>query len=122
MKYLFSISLILIYFVGSFQSSWVLVDFYWNRDDYTQKYCQVLDQGITQCHASCYLEELLKEEHNDSSEAKIISTQKIKVVEISSNQDINFQTLIKFNNHLKEYLSDQYQFDILHFIFHPPKA
>ena len=60
------------------------MDFYWNQNDYTEKYCQVLDKGITQCRASCYLDNLLEKKHKEPSEALINSQQKVKVVEITT--------------------------------------
>ena len=122
MKYVFSISLLLIYLVGSIQSSWVLIDFYWNRDDYTQKYCLYLDEGITQCRASCYLENLLKDQHKDKSEAKLISSQQYKMTELISYEKIDFSNLNKLEKHRFFYDSGPYQFDFHHFVFHPPKG
>lgn len=122
MKYLVSISLLLIYLAGSIQSSWILIDFYWNRDDYTQKYCLYIDEGITQCRASCYLENLLEDRHNYKSEAKLISSQQYKMSELISYEKIDFIQLNNPENHQSFYNSGQYQFDFLHFVFHPPKV
>jgi peptide methionine sulfoxide reductase MsrA len=108
--------------IGSFQSSWVLIDFYWNRDDYTQRYCQFLDQGITQCRASCYLENQLETQQQDHSDAKIVSSQKVNVVELSSSEEYEFEDILKIEIQLKGYLSCQNHFDFHLFIFHPPKA
>ncbi|MCK5105388.1 MAG: hypothetical protein KAR17_21340 [Cyclobacteriaceae bacterium] len=99
-----------------------MIDFYWNRDDYTQKYCLYLDEGITQCRASCYLENLLKDQHKDKSEAKLISSQQYKMTELISYEKIDFSNLNKLEKHRSFYDSGPYQFDFLHFVFHPPKG
>jgi hypothetical protein len=121
-KYLISISLILIYLAGTLQSTWVLVDFYWNRDDYTQKHCQFIDLGITQCRASCYLDNLLKEKEDKDSDAKIISNQKVKLVEITDGEKINIDQLYSSKAVRSGFIAHQYRYDFLPFIFHPPKA
>lgn len=122
MKYLVSISLLLIYLAGSIQSSWILIDFYWNRDDYTQKYCLYLDEGITQCRASCYLENLLEDRQKDKSEAKLISSQQYKMSELISYEKIDFVYLNTLETLHSFYNSGQYQFDFFHFVFHTPKG
>lgn len=83
MKYLISISLLIVYLAGSIRSSWTLIDFYIHRDDLTMKYCRFLDQGITQCRASCYLESLLAEEEKTNPSTKILPTQITKTIEIT---------------------------------------
>jgi hypothetical protein len=80
-KILLSIFFVGIYLVGSMQTTWVLTDFYWNRDDYTQKYCINLDAGITQCRASCYLERALNEADKNGSNAELVKTEKIRITE-----------------------------------------
>ncbi|NJN24854.1 MAG: hypothetical protein HC819_02130 [Cyclobacteriaceae bacterium] len=60
MKQIFSISLLFVFLTGSIRPAWVFIDFHANRDDYTSQYCIMLDQGITQCRASCYLTNQLK--------------------------------------------------------------
>jgi len=122
MKYLVSISLILIYLLGSFQSSWVLLDFYWYRDDYTQKYCQFLDEGITQCRASCYLHNLLEEQQNEDAEDKIVSTQKIKIIELIKENEFLIANSSPGFTPLSGYCASQYHFDFNAIIFHPPKG
>lgn len=122
MKYLISISLLTIYLFGTLQSSWVLIDFYWNRDDYTQKYCLFLDEGITQCGASCYLDKLLAEKEKEGSDAQIISNQKIKIVELSSSNEQDFSFLSTIQIQQQAYLAGQYHFDFHQLIFHPPKV
>lgn len=121
-KYLVSISLLLIYLTGSFQASWVLVDFYWNRDDYTQKYCQFLDEGMTQCRASCYLQDLLEEQQNNTSDAKIVSTQKVKIIESTTKEEIAVSRSLSGLFQHKKYLPSRYHFDFYPIIFHPPKV
>jgi len=114
--------MLLIYLLGSMQSSWVLMDFYWNRDDYTQKYCQLLDQGITQCRASCYLNNLLEEKQNETAKAKIVSSQKVKIVEIVINEELTISDLSTGLQSPIGYCPSQYQFDFHALIFHPPKV
>ena len=122
MKYLFSISFILIYLLGSLQSSWVLIDFYWNREDYTQKYCQFIDEGITQCRASCYLNNLLEEKQNETAKAKIVSSQKVKIVEIVIDEEYTISDLSTGLQSPIGYCPSQYHFDFHALIFHPPKV
>ncbi len=122
MKYLFSISFIIIYLVGVLQPSWILIDFYRNRDDYTQKYCINLDKGITQCRASCYLENLLEDQQNEKSDAKFISSQPYKMIELIGREKTDFSIFSDNEKYRSHYISDQYQFDFFHFIFHPPKG
>jgi len=107
---------------GLFQSSWILVDFYWNRDDYTQRYCQFLDEGITQCRASCYLDDLLEQRQNETSDTNILSTQKVKIIEFANADEINIHILSNIHDRLNGHKSDQYHYDYHQFIFHPPKA
>ena len=108
--------------LGTFYSSWILVDFYWNRDDYTQKYCQLLDQGITQCRASCYLNDLLEEKHDETSNSKIASTHKVKIIEIGSDEELAISYSLSGLSPQMEYCPSQYHFDFYSVIFHPPKA
>ena len=122
MKYLFSISFILIYLLGSLQSSWVLIDFYWNREDYTQKYCQFLDVGITQCRASCYLDDLLEEKNKEPAKAHVNPHQKVKVTEIINDDRISFYSYAGDQNLIYAYPSGQYHFEFYDPIFHPPKV
>ena len=122
MKYLFSISFLFIYLLGTFQPSWILVDFYWNRDDYTQKYCLSLDEGITQCRASCYFENLLKNHQKDSPESTFISSLQYKMTELIRQENTDVIYNIKQEKHQSFYNSGQYQFDFCQLIFHPPKV
>ena len=117
-----SIFSLIIYLIGSVQSSWVLVDFYWHRDDYTQQYCHFIDQGITQCRASCYLDDLMDDQQNETSGTKIILIQKIQVVEIASEEYIDTTAHYLFYKQANRYIADYYQFDFHQLIFHPPKA
>ena len=121
MKYLFSISFLFIYLVGTFHSSWTLIDFYWHRDDYTQKYCRFLDEGITRCRASCYLEYRLKEEQQNTNEAKISSEEPYKITELSNRDIPNLNLLKKTIRHSVTYVADYYRLELPHFVFHPPK-
>ncbi|MCG8309965.1 MAG: hypothetical protein MI975_21395 [Cytophagales bacterium] len=122
MKHIFSISLILIYLVGTFQSSWVLVDFYWNREDYTQKYCQFLDEGITQCRASCYLDNLLEEQHNKTSSEKITASREIKISQIANDNLATLNDVFGFQKRASCDIPERYHFDYLPFIFRPPQT
>ena len=121
MKYVVSISLLFFYLAGTFHSSWTLVEFYWNRDDYTQKFCQLLDQGITQCRASCYLEDLL-DDKSDTSGNKILSNHKIKITELTNFCD-SYAIRVPFSmTGLIEHNPSWYAPDYYPVIFHPPKA
>jgi len=100
----------------------VLVDFYWNRDDYTQKHCQFIDLGITQCRASCYLGSLLEEKEDEDSDAKIISNQKVKLIEITNGEKINIDQLYSSRAVRSGIVARLYFYDFLPFIFHPPKT
>ncbi len=122
MKYVFSISFLLIYLAGSLQPSWILIDFYWNQDDYTQKYCLYIDEGISQCRASCYLEKMLEGHQKDESEAKLISDQQYKMLEFLSYEKMDFLSINTVKNLQPSYIIDPYQYDFPHFVFHPPKV
>ena len=122
MKYLCSISLILIYLIGTFQSSWILVDFYWNRDDYTQKYCQFLDEGVTQCRASCYLDDLLEQQQNKTSSEKITASQEIKISQIANDNFTTLNDVFDFRKKASGDIPERYHFDYLPFIFRPPQT
>jgi hypothetical protein len=93
-----------------------------NRDDYTQKYCLYIDEGITQCHASCYLETLLENQQQEESEAKLVASRKYKMTELISYENFDFSYLDKFEKQPSFYNSTQYQFDFSNYIFHPPKV
>ena len=122
MKYVISISLLTFYLVGSLQSSWVLIDFYMHRDDYTQKYCRFLDEGITQCRASCYLNDLLEEQQKDAHNSAIVTAQQPKTLELFEQNP--FSTAISFSiQKQKIYCKPgNYQFDFQNLVFHPPKV
>ena len=122
MKYIFSIAFIFIYLAGSLQSSWVLIDFYMNRDDYTQKYCLYLDGEITQCRASCYLEKLQEKQQKGKTDSTIISSQQHKIIELISQEKISFKSFFKLVIISVFYDTGQYQFDFQKLIFHPPKV
>jgi len=116
-----SISLLITYLTGSLPSSWTLIDFYLNRDDYTQKYCRFLDEGITQCRASCYLENLLEEQQSKEPDAKILSIEKYKITELTSQEILELQLISNPGENATPYLSNHYQIDFLYVVFHPPK-
>jgi hypothetical protein len=99
-----------------------LIDFYLNRDDYTQKYCLYIDEGITQCHASCYLETLLENQQQEESEAKLVASRQYKMTELINYENIDLSHLDKFEEQRSFYNSGQYQFDFSNYIFHPPKV
>jgi len=108
--------------LGSLQSSWLLIDFYWNREDYTQKYCLLLDEGVTQCRASCYLDNLLEEKKKDPAKTHINSYQKVKIAEITHDEELSLHTFIGIQNYNAGYPPDGYHFDFHYSIFHPPKS
>ncbi len=122
MKYLFSISFIFIYLLGVLQPSWILIDFYWNRDDYTQKFCINIDEGITKCRASCYLDNLIEDQQHEKSEAKFISIQQSKMTELISWEIIDFSNFLYLEKHRSKYVSNQHHIDFFNFIFRPPKG
>ena len=122
MKNFLSILFLGIYLAGSLQPSLTLIDFYMNRDDFTQKFCVNLDKGITQCRASCYLTKLLDEEQNNNGNDYLSMVEKIKTTEYSNHQ----RPTIKPDD---EPASDKvtispasYRSDFSMAIFHPPKA
>ena len=122
MKILVSISLIMIYLIGTLQTSMILIDFYWNRDDYTKRYCEFLDQGITQCGASCYLDDLLKTKESKESEAKFVAPRNLKVLEYTLNDELTIKRSFFFTSGSNGYHVNNYRFDHCYPIFHPPKT
>jgi len=98
-----------------------LIDFYLNRDDYTQKYCQLLDEGITTCRASCHLANLLEEQQNKKSDTKIISVEKVKLTEMTNQELSDLNIWHTFENENIEIQPNTYHFEYLHIVFHPPK-
>jgi hypothetical protein len=120
-KILLSIFFVGIYLVGSMQTTWVLTDFYWNRDDYTQKYCINLDAGITQCRASCYLERALNEADKNGSNAELVKTEKIRITEFKVDQLLNFEHGEFLERLHFSLYGNTYKFEFAEFIFHPPK-
>jgi hypothetical protein len=121
-KNILSILFLTIYLAGSLQPSWTLIDFYWNRDDFTQKYCINLDKGITQCRASCYLEKLLEEERKNDYGVFVSMVKKLKTTEFDDQQQI----AIKPNdrNAPEQTATDPAfsHFDFTKAVFHPPKS
>ena len=112
----------LIYLFGSWPSTWILIDFYSHRDAYTQKYCRYFDEGITQCRASCYLEQLLEKEQNDQPEAYFVSSQPFKMTEQVKNENFIFGHLYNPAKQQHPYQCILYQSGYAKYIFHPPKA
>ena len=92
-----------------------------NRDDYTQKYCQYLDEGITQCRASCYLENLLENQKKNKTDATIISSQQHEITELISQEKIPIDSFFTLGKISAFYDTGHYQFDFQKLIFHPPK-
>ena len=93
-----------------------------NRDDYTQKYCMYIDGEITQCRASCYLENLLENQQKNKADSTIISIQQHKIKELISQEKISFKSFFKLGKISVFYDTGQYQFDFQKLIFHPPKV
>jgi hypothetical protein len=92
-----------------------------HRDDYTQKYCVFLDQGISQCRASCYLEKLL-DDKKQNREENLRSSEREKDQEKISEEDsgpIKVFTELSANSF---HYANTYQFDVFQFVFHPPKG
>ena len=121
LKNLLSISLLMIYLGGAFHSSWTLIDFYWNRDYYTQNFCINLDAGITQCRASCYLESLLEAENQQNSDANLNTFKKFKIEE-QTNKLIECNHTPDLSQFHFFYYRNHYDFDFSDFVFHPPKG
>jgi hypothetical protein len=121
-KYLISISLLIVYLVGFLQTSWDLTNLYWDKHDFNQEFLHFLDQQISQCHASDYVDEVLQQRDDKGSNAKIIITQKVKLVEFASTEKISLEANAHFINQDKSCISDPYQYDYLKLIFHPPKG
>ena len=120
MKYLVVISLLIIYLASAFQSSWTLIDFYMNRDDFTNKYCEFLDQGITQCRASCYLEKIMSHEENGESKSQILPSYKTKVVEIICGEVTNLIPVYVGKETYQQYYSKPYTEEFRSTVFRPP--
>lgn len=93
-----------------------------NRDDYTQKYCRLLDQGITQCRASCYLDDLLAEQQSGQEEAQIIISQQQKFYELISPEKTSLDHTFETKKNTSFFYTHLYEFDAQQFVFHPPKA
>ena len=93
-----------------------------NRDDYTQKYCLYLDEGITHCRASCYLENLLENQQKNKTDATIISSQQREITELISQEKIPFESFFILGKTSGFFDTGQYQFDFQKLIFHPPKV
>jgi hypothetical protein len=121
-KSILSVLFLSIYLVGFLQPSWTLIDFYWNRDDFTQKYCVNLDKGITQCRASCYLEKLLEEDKKNDYGVFVSMVKNLKTTEYNNQQRI----AVKPNDmHVSEQTAIYpafYSFDFTRTVFHPPKS
>jgi hypothetical protein len=121
-KNFLSIVFLSIYLGGSLQPSWTLIDFYWNRDDFTQKYCVNLDMGITQCRASCYLEKLMEEDRKNDYGVFVSMVKKFKTTEFNNQQLITIKPNERHG--IGETTADPafYFFDLAKAVFHPPKS
>ena len=122
MKNFFSIFFLVIYLAGFLQPSWTLVDFYMNRDDFTQKFCVNLDKGISQCRASCYLEKLLDEEQSNNGGVYLSMVEKFKIIEYSNHQRLTVKPDVEQVSDKAIIKPAKYLFDFSRAIFHPPKA
>ena len=122
MKYLFSISFLIIYLIGVIQPSWILIDFYTHRDEYTLKYCRFLDEGITQCRASCYLQSQLDSQQKENTESKFIASQQQKKHELNKQEKTSLYDDFDTVEKTTFFYSTWHQYNVIHIIFHPPKV
>lgn len=93
-----------------------------HRDDYTQKYCRFLDEGITQCGASCYLDELLEKQQKDAHDSAIVTAQQPKTLELFEQERAIKKNIFNIQKQKFYYKPGNYQFDFQNLVFHPPKA
>ena len=122
MKSFTSALLVIIYMTGMLQTSRDLTNLYWDNHDFNQEFLHFLDQQISQCHASDYVDEVLQQRDDKGSNAKIFITQKVKLVELVSTEKISLEANAHFITQDKSCISDPYQYDYHKLIFHPPKG
>jgi len=101
---------------------WTIVDFYWNRDYYTQTYCVNLEAGITQCRASCYLQNLLEKEEQQDTKFHLTPVKKIESSECTNNiaGSLDYEKQPEQSNSIIYY--QIYHSDYADGVFHPPKG
>jgi hypothetical protein len=120
-KQFLSIALLLTYLSGLIQPNLTLIDFYLHRDDYTQRFCERLDEGITTCRASCYLDKLIAEAQKTQNPNKLVVVEKGKSPELISQIFIDKQVPqveITTSETAKELQSQ----GGVPCVFHPPKS
>jgi hypothetical protein len=120
-KQLLSFGLLLTYISGLIQPNLTLIDFYLYRDDYTLRFCEKLDEGITTCRASCYLDKLIAESQKADNPHKLAVVEKVKspelVCHIPTEKRI-LQTTATGSETVRELRSQ----GGIACIFHPPKS
>jgi hypothetical protein len=105
------------------QASWHLINPNLDEDEFSQEHIHFIDREITQCHPSDYIEDLVNKRDDLGSNPKILTVQKLKVVEIVSTEIMNvsprsqppMQQTVSF-------IPDFCQGDFCPSVFHPPKG
>jgi hypothetical protein len=110
------------YLIAVFHTSLILVDFYWNRADYTAQYCVNLDRGITTCRASCYLAERLEQEQEKKGTPQIALSKNQRTAEFSYQPEVFIPEMDDSETLAETIYQDNYFFDFTTFVFHPPRS
>ncbi len=121
MKQLLSIALLLTYLAGLIQPNLTLIDFYLHRDDYTQRFCVNLDEGITICRASCYLDKLIAEAQKAENPNKLVVVEKGKSPELICQNSIE-KPILQVESTSRELTRKLQSQGGIHCVFHPPKT
>ena len=121
-KSLITTGCLLAYLAASLYQSWIMVDFYWHRDDYTQQYCKFLDEGMTMCRASCYLSEQLQPTQEGEREATIKALPKIKTAQIEHKASVKMAYPTTSLREFSIRIEDFYQYEEVFEFFRPPKG
>jgi len=120
-KQLLSVALLLTYLAGFVQPNLTLIDFYLHRDDYTLRFCERLDEGITACRASCYQDKLIAEAQKAENPNKLVIVEKVKSPELVC-QNAPDKLVMQVETTNRETASELQSQGGIHCIFHPPKA
>ncbi len=121
MKQFLSIALLLTYLSGLIQPNLTLIDFYLHRDDYTQRFCERLDEGITTCRASCYLDKLIAEAQKTQNPNKLVVVEKGKLPELICQNSID-KKVPQVEITTSETATELQNQGGVRCVFHPPKS
>lgn len=118
MKKVFSITMIILFLLVSFQQALIIVHFKLNQQRIEQEFCINKSKPELQCHGKCHLKKDL--ENSENSNLALNSLEKKVDLVLTSNIDFKFKTAKKINSNSNVFYKEKERLDPFLKVFVPP--